>query len=100
LTVKTKSIIYVVFFVFFVLFLFFYNQKNHRKDINSARNPLILVNGKIPPKLSRIKGHLIYINEDNCLQCHSLKNNIKFDDPPEIPHIFRENCNSCHLIKR
>ena len=96
---KTRSIIYIGFFIIFLLFLLFNDRKNSIKSIDNASKPLILVNGKIPPKLSKIEGHLTFIDEKNCLQCHS-SNNDRSDNAPEIPHIFRENCNSCHLIER
>ena len=43
-----------------------------------------------------------YINENNCMNCHisaASFDEIKEIAAPLIPHMYRENCNSCHFIK-
>ena len=83
------------------LFLFaYYSFKLHNES--EIEKPLIIVNGIIAPSLSKINGHMTYINEKNCMNCHisaASFDEIKEIDAPLIPHMYRENCNSCHFIK-
>ena len=83
------------------LFLFaYYSFKLHNES--EIEKPLIIVNGIIAPSLSKINGHMTYINEKNCMNCHisaASFDETKKIDAPLIPHMYRENCNSCHLIK-
>ena len=83
------------------LFLFAYYVFRSRNEL-ALEKPLIIVNGIIAPSLSKINGHMTYINENNCMNCHIAE--ASFDEKkklsaPMIPHIYRENCNSCHFIK-
>ena len=83
------------------LFLFaYYSFKLHNES--EIEKPLIIVNGIIAPSLSKINGHMTYINEKNCMNCHisaASFDEIKEIAAPLIPHMYRENCNSCHFIK-
>ena len=77
--------------------------KMDHSDESEIEKPLIIVNGIIAPSLSKINGHMTYINEKNCMNCHisaASFDEIKEIDAPLIPHMYRENCNSCHFIKR
>ena len=87
-----------------VLALFFLTYYSFKlRNESEIEKPLIIVNGKIAPGLSKINGHMTYINENNCMNCHISA--ASFDETKEIatpliPHMYRENCNSCHFIKK
>ena len=83
-----------------LLFLAYHSFKSRNES--EIEKPLIIVNGIIAPSLSKINGHMTYINENNCMNCHIAE--ASFDGTkkiviPLIPHIYRENCNSCHFLK-
>ena len=83
-----------------LLFLAYYSFKSRNES--EIERPLIIVNGVIAPSLSKINGHMKYINENNCMNCHIADasfDEIKKISAPMIPHMYRENCNSCHFIK-
>ena len=83
-----------------LLFLIYYSFKSLNES--EIERPLIIVNGVIAPSLSKINGHMKYINENNCMNCHIAEasfDEIKKISAPMIPHMYRENCNSCHFIK-
>ena len=83
------------------LFLYTYYVFKTRNE-SVIERPLVIVNGVIAPSLSKINGHLIYIDEDNCMNCHISATSFdqaKKIPAPMIPHMYRENCNSCHFIK-
>ena len=83
------------------LFLFAFHFFKSRYE-SEKEKPLIIVNGVIAPSLSKINGHMTYINENNCMNCHisaASFDEIKEIAAPLIPHMYRENCNSCHFIK-
>ena len=83
-----------------LFFLAYYSFKSRYES--EIEKPLIIVNGIIAPSLSKINGHMRYVNEKNCMNCHISA--ASFDKKKEIaapliPHMYRENCNSCHFIK-
>ena len=83
------------------LFLFSYHAFKTRYE-SEIEKPLIIVNGIIAPSLSKINGHMTYINENDCMNCHisaTSIDEIKKINAPSIPHMYREDCNSCHFIK-
>ena len=83
-----------------LLFLAYHSFKSSNES--QIEKPLIIVNGIIAPSLSKINGHMKYINENNCMNCHIAEasfDEIKKISAPMIPHMYRENCNSCHFIK-
>ena len=86
-----------------VLALFFLTYYSFKlRNESEIERPLIIVNGVIAPNLSKIKGHITYINENNCMNCHVAEasfDKIKKITAPMIPHMYRENCNTCHFIK-
>ena len=86
-----------------VLALFLLVYHSFKSSIESEiEKPLIIVNGIIAPSLSKINGHKIYVSENNCMNCHITEasfDEIKKIAAPLIPHMYRENCNSCHFIK-
>ena len=85
----------------FALSLFIYYVYKSSSE-PAIEKPLIIVNGIIAPSLSKIDGHMTYINENNCMNCHisaASFDEIKKINAPSIPHMYREKCNSCHFIK-
>ena len=66
--------------------------------------PLILVDGKVPPKLSNFVAHMQFIDESTCLKCHATEREMNFGSGPmqvkKMPHEFRENCVSCHFLPK
>ena len=66
--------------------------------------PLIIVGGQVAPKLKKIMGHIEYIDEKTCLKCHLNEMQINFETRPvlakKMPHEYRENCVSCHIIQK
>ena len=66
--------------------------------------PLILVDRKVPPKLSNLPAHMQFIDEATCLQCHAVEREMNFGNGPvlakKIPHEYRENCVSCHIMPK
>tara|TARA_X000000950_G_scaffold173466_1_gene210995 strand:+ start:247 stop:552 length:306 start_codon:yes stop_codon:yes gene_type:complete len=91
------------FILISVLALFLLVYHSFKSSIESEiEKPLIIVNGIIAPSLSKINGHKTYVSENNCMNCHITEvssDEIKKIAAPLIPHMFRENCNSCHFIK-
>jgi len=80
-------------------------QDTNKQVDTNINNPIIMVDGKIPPQLSdlfadREQGpHQKYIDEKSCLKCH--KNEITIPGVglvPKIPHEFRPDCVSCHFL--
>ena len=73
-------------------------------EIAEEEPPLILVDGKVPPKLSNFVAHMQYIDESTCLKCHATEREMNFGSGPvqvkKMPHEFRENCVSCHILPK
>jgi|TARA_B100001964_G_scaffold243660_1_gene322305 hypothetical protein len=105
--IQNKSLIYglVIISGIILVWLVYADQGIQPKpDIFSEETPLILVDGKIPPKLSRLPAHLQFIDEQTCMQCHTTERKMNFGSGPVIakkmPHEFRENCASCHILEK
>ena len=105
--IENKSLIYglVIISGFILVWLIYAEQGTYpQSDLSSNETPLILVDGKVPPKLSDLPAHLQYIDEATCLQCHATERKMNFGTGPliakKIPHEFRENCASCHLLEK
>jgi len=75
-----------------------------KPEIAREETPLILVDGKVPPKLSNFVAHMQYIDESTCLKCHATEREMNFGPGPvlvkKMPHEFRENCVSCHTLSK
>tara|TARA_Y100000741_G_scaffold107411_1_gene80414 strand:+ start:15535 stop:15768 length:234 start_codon:yes stop_codon:yes gene_type:complete len=73
-----------------------------KKDTIGAY-PLIMVDGKVAPRLSPLSFHIKNSSESNCLNCHQSEKSFKLNSkeyiPKKIPHEYRENCISCHVIE-
>ena len=95
----------VVISGFILVWLVYADQGIEPKpDIFSEESPLILIDGKVPPKLSRFPAHLQFIDEQTCLQCHATERKMNFGAGPvvakKMPHEFRDNCSSCHILEK
>jgi len=56
-------------------------------------------NNSNPPRLSNIGPHRKFIDEKTCLGCHQSGLNIPgVGLSPKIPHEFRRECISCHIL--
>ena len=51
-----------------LFFLAYYSFRSRNES--EIEKPLIFVYGIIAPSLSKINGHMTYINENNCMNCH------------------------------
>ncbi len=105
--IQSQSLIFgfVIIFGFIILWLIYANQKIEQKtDLFKNETPLISVDGKIPPKLSNFPAHLRYIDDATCLQCHATERKMNFGNTPliakKMPHEYRGNCVSCHLLEK
>ena len=105
--IQNKSLIYglVVVSGFMLVWLVYADLGiESNPDLLSEESPLILIDGKVPPKLSRLPAHLQFIDEKTCMQCHTTERKMNFGSGPVIakkmPHEFRENCASCHILEK
>ena len=75
-----------------------------KPEIAVTEPPLILVDGKVPPKLSNFVAHMQYIYENTCLRCHATEREMNFGSGPviakQMAHEFRENCVACHMLPK
>jgi hypothetical protein len=73
-------------------------------EAEEQEEPLIIVDGKIAPKLTNFVAHMDFIDEKTCLQCHANEREMNFGSGPvlvkKMPHEFRENCVSCHILPK
>ena len=73
-------------------------------DITESEAPLILGDGKVPPKLSNFVAHMQFIDESTCLKCHATEREMNFGSGvmqvKKMPHEFRDNCVSCHILPK
>ena len=99
-----KNLIYglVVAAGFILVWIIYADQGiDPKPEIATDETPLILVDGKVPPKLSNFVAHKQYIDESTCLKCHATEREMNFGSGPmmvkKMPHEFRENCVSCHI---
>lgn len=64
----------------------------------------ILVDGKVPPRLSDFPMHMAFIDEATCLRCHQDGKEMEFGGQkltaPKIPHESREIWVECHRLSR
>ena len=86
--------------VFVSLFLLWMIQSETEK---STEYPLILIDGKAAPRISPLSFHIENTTESSCLSCHlSAKTftlNNKDYSSQKMPHTYREECISCHIIE-
>ena len=104
---QNKNLIYsmVVAAGFILVWMVYADQGvSHEVEIAEEEPPLILVDGKVPPKLSNFVAHMQYIDESTCLKCHATEREMNFGSGPiqvkKMPHEFRENCVSCHILPK
>ena len=107
--IQNKNLIYFLALIAVIIFIWkIYSEQIVRSPFNSIKNseedPLIIVGGKIAPKLKKIIEHMEYIDEKTCLQCHSNEQEMNFSSSlvlvKKMPHEYRENCVSCHIVQK
>ena len=105
--IQNKSLIYglVIISGFILVWLIYAEQGiDPQSDLSTNETPLILIDGKVPPKLSDLPAHLQYIDEATCLQCHATERKMNFGNTSliakKMPHEYRGNCVSCHLLEK
>ena len=72
------------------------------KKSEQDQYPLIIVDGKKAPRLSPLSFH-INKSDTECMICHVNNQTTSTGDksyqPIKMPHEFRENCMSCHILE-
>ena len=104
-----KNLIYVLVLIAGIIIIWkIYSEQTVRFSFNSIEeiedDPLIIVGGKVAPKLKKIMEHNEYIDEKTCLKCHLNEKEIDFESglvlAKKMPHEYRENCVSCHIMQK
>ena len=89
----TSLVIFISTFVYWSIFF-----KKYEED----QYPLIIVDGKKAPRLSPLSFH-INKSDTDCMSCHVNNQIISINDKNfhsmKLPHEFRDNCMSCHILK-
>ena len=89
----TSLVIFISTFVYWSIFF-----KKYEED----QYPLIIVDGKKAPRLSPLSFH-INKSDTDCISCHVNNQIISINDKNfhsmKMPHEFRDNCMSCHILK-
>ena len=89
----TSLVIFIGIFVYWSIFF---------KKTGEDQYPLIIVDGKKAPRLSPLSFH-INKSDTDCMSCHVNNQIISINDKNfhsmEMPHEFRDNCMSCHILK-
>ncbi len=72
------------------------------KKSEQDQYPLIIVDGKKASRLSPLSFHINKLDTE-CVICHVNNQTISIGDksyqPIKMPHEFRENCMSCHILE-
>ena len=70
---------------------------------NKDKYPLIIVDGKTAPRLSFLSFHVKTNSDSDCMGCHEINKNFILQETKyyskKIPHVYRENCTSCHILE-
>ena len=86
-----------------VLFHFFVYSYIISRNAEKGQYPLIFVDGKKAPRLSPLSFHINNETDSGCMNCHSSNQKFSLDskeyEPKKIPHEYRENCKSCHILE-
>ena len=86
-----------------VLFNFFVCSYIISRNAEKDQYPLILVDGKRAPRLSPLSFHINNETDSGCMSCHSSNQKFSLDskeyESKKIPHEYRENCKSCHILE-
>ena len=89
----TSLVIFISTFVYWSIFF-----KKYEED----QYPLIIVDGKKAPRLSPLSFH-INKSDTDCMSCHVNNQIISINDKNfhsmKMPHEFRDNCMSCHILE-
>ena len=91
----------MILFMFFIsaLLIILLSQFLEKEEENY---PLIIVNGKVAPRLLPIFFHTEKSSDSECVNCHMSPREILYNEkifvPSKIPHERRENCKTCHVL--
>lgn len=87
------------FFALGFIILWFRASSNPSEDIH----PLILVDGKKAPRLTPLSFHIETNTDSGCMSCHQINKNFTLEETKyhskKVPHEYRENCTSCHVLE-
>lgn len=107
--IQNKNLIYgLVLIAGIILVWMVYSEQGVRESFDleaeSQEDPRIIVDGKVAPKLTNFVAHMEFIDEKTCLQCHATEREMNFGSGPvlvkKMPHEYRENCVSCHILPK
>ncbi len=101
-----KTIVYgLTIFTGIILVAVMNMKQDFNKIVPSSQSQPRMVDGKIPPRLTDLfkdkdtGPHQKFVNEKSCLKCHKQEITIPgLGEVPKIPHEFRSDCVSCHLL--
>jgi nitrate/TMAO reductase-like tetraheme cytochrome c subunit len=72
-------------------------------NFNEYTHPLIIVNGKKAPRLTPLTFHIETNSDSDCMSCHQINKNFTLKETKyqskKVPHEYRENCTSCHILE-
>jgi hypothetical protein len=106
---QNKNLIYLLVFLAGIILVWMINSEQVVTDpsnlvTENKEEPLIIVDGKIAPKLTNFVAHMEFIDEKTCLQCHAKEREMNFGSGPvlvkQMPHEYRDNCISCHILPK
>ncbi|MEC7872111.1 MAG: hypothetical protein VX547_03435 [Candidatus Neomarinimicrobiota bacterium] len=90
-------------YILIVIVSFFLFRMIESETEENTEYPLILIDGKVAPRLSPLSFHIKNTTESNCLSCHLSAKTFTFNNKDyssqKMPHIYREDCISCHIIE-
>ena len=102
---KNKILIYSMVLISGLILVWMVDADQGIKPIIESaeeETPLIIVDGKVAPRLPKFVAHMEFIDEKTCLQCHANEREMNFGSGPvlvkKMPHEYRENCVSCHIL--
>jgi hypothetical protein len=72
-------------------------------NFNEYTHPLIIVDGKKAPRLTPLTFHIETNSDSDCMSCHQINKNFTLKETKyqskKVPHEYRENCTSCHILE-
>ena len=72
-------------------------------NFNEYTHPLIIVDGKKAPRLTPLTFHIETNSDSDCMSCHQINKNFTLKETKyqskKVPHEYRENCTSCHVLE-
>ena len=72
-------------------------------NFNEYTHPLIIVDGKKAPRLTPLSFHIETNSDSDCMSCHEINKSFTLKETKyqskKVPHEYRENCTSCHVLE-